>query len=79
MKVSTWLVIELRNKNNWSGEIVPFIAKARQTRPINEMAVKVTLDIDPAALQPQVEALIEAGLLTLQVETPDAAQGEGEG
>lgn len=77
MRVSTWLVIELRNRNNWSGEVVPFISKARQTRPVNEMAVKVTLDLDPDALQPHVTAMVDAGLIVLDVETPEAV-GEQE-
>ena len=68
MKVSAWLVIELRNKNNWSGRIDPVITKARQTRPTNEMAVKVTLELEPEDLQPHVEKLINSGHIHLEVE-----------
>ena len=72
MKVSTWLVIELR-RDDWS-KVVPVIVKARRTRPVNEMAVKVTLDIDPADLQPHVDALVEAGHITLEID--EAVEGE---
>lgn len=70
MKVSAWLVIEMRNRNNWSGRIDPVITKVRQTRPTNDMAVKITLDIEPEDLQPHVDALLESGYIVLRIEDP---------
>jgi hypothetical protein len=71
MKVSAWLVIELTQRNSWSRDVTAKIAKVRQTRPLNELAVKITLDFDPNDLQPHVEALADAGLLSLVIEEPE--------
>ena len=70
MKVSTWLVIELRPKNSWNPEaqINAVITKARQTRPKGQMAIKVTLDIDAQSLQPRIEAWVDAGLIDIHVD-----------
>ena len=68
MRVSAWLVIEItKGDYNWQDARRVKIARVRQTRPENEMAVKVTLDIDPAALQPAVEAAVEAGRIVFDV------------
>ncbi len=54
MKTSAWLVIHLDAQGN------PFIDRAvKQRRPRNEMAIHVTLDIDMAVLQPQLELLVD--------------------
>lgn len=65
MKCSAWLIIELGRGNQ------PRITRVRQSRPRNEMAVHLTLDIDPNTLQPHVEALVEAGMIQLEIEEID--------
>lgn len=74
LRASAWLTIELRDQNNWSGRIVPVISGARQTRPTNKMAVKVTLEFLPEDLQPHIDRLIDAGHISLVVE--DAPEDE---
>lgn len=69
-EVSAWLVIEMHSTDNWR-PYTPKITKVRQTRPTNEMAVKVTLDIPDHVLQPRVDALVEAGMLALTIEESD--------
>jgi len=72
MRVSAWLVIEIgKGSNNWRDERQVKITKVRQTRPENEMAVEVTLQIDPAVLQPAVEAAVQAGAIVFDVLSQD--------
>ena len=76
MRVSAWLVIEIgKGSNNWRDERQVKITKVRQTRPENEMAVKVTLQIDPAMLQPAVEAAVQAGAIVFDVVSQDDTDG----
>ena len=53
MKTSAWLVIELDRHGD------PYIVKTRKRRPRNEMAIRITLDIDMSVMQPRIEALID--------------------
>lgn len=76
LKASAWLTIELRERNNWSGQINPVITGVRQTRPVNKMAVKVTLEFLPEDLQPHIDRLIEAGHISLVIEDPPIAEDE---
>lgn len=77
MKASAWLIIELRRENNYD-KPQPHIVGVRKTRPLNQLAVRVTLDIDVDSLQPQVEAMVDAGLVHLEIEEPEPEYAEGE-
>jgi len=71
MKVSAWLVIELKDHPYYYGKIEPRIVKALQNRPKNQMAVKVTLEFEEEDLQPHVERLIDSGHVSLMIEEPE--------
>lgn len=53
-QTSCWLVITLDRHGN------PIIDRVvKQRRPRNEMAIRLTVDIDMDRLQPHIEALVE--------------------
>ena len=66
MRASAWLTLELRK--DYRGDHSLHITKVRKTRPTNEMAVKVTLDVDDRIIMPKAEVMIEAGMLVLDIE-----------
>ena len=76
LRASAWLTIELRNKNNWSETIDPVITGARQTRPVDKMAVRVTLEFLPEDLQPHIDRLLDAGHISLVVEDTPEEEGD---
>lgn len=59
MKATVWLVLELEEVRRYSNSSYKLkVTKVRQTQPLGELAVRVTLDVPEEILFPKVEALV---------------------
>lgn len=73
MIASAWLVLELKpDKYSTRGNLQEIkIQRVVQNRPLNELAVKIVLDINPDELQPQVSVNVPINAISIPVEVEE--------
>lgn len=80
MKARAWLVLEVEEVRSYGrSEYRAKIAKVRQTQPLNEINVRVDLEIPDDFIMPKVEAVVEREgqvMLTLEEVEPVTFGGE---
>jgi hypothetical protein len=70
-----WLTLELRPSRMGMFDVK--IVGVRQSRPLNQMAVFVRLDIGEDVLMPSAQALVEAGQIVLEIEDQEPEDEDG--
>ncbi len=84
MIAEAWLVLELKTDRYAPSRITGVkIKKVMQTRPTDEMAVKVKLVIDPDELQPTISVVVPAqdaiSIVVEELDEPEIRVRRGDG
>ncbi len=69
MKAKAWLTLELRQQRRDVYSL--HITGVRQSRPLDQLAIEVNLEVPKPVIWPQVEVLVESGQVQLELSPPE--------